>query len=105
MYIRIDLLNPCSIEFSESFPNSSDAIVLRIEDNQVWRCNSGDWQLVYESKSTITTFYRMCELVTTVMAMHSENLLREHCGQAQAYTEQAFSEIIDEMQILMGSRQ
>jgi len=102
MYIRVDLLNPCNIEFSESYPNSCDAIVLRIADNQVWRCNSGDWQLVYESKST---FYRIFELTATVMAMHSENLLREHRGEAQAYTESAFMELVDEMQILTAAKQ
>lgn len=105
MYIRVDLLNPCNIEFSESYPNSCDAIVLRIEDNRVWRYNNGDWQLVYESKTAITTFYRIFELVTTVMAMHSENLLREHRGEAQAYSESAFMEIVDEMQILMAGKQ
>ena len=104
MYIRIDLLNPRNVAFSETFPSSTAAIVFRIEDNQVHLHSNGDWTPVYTSKSTISTFYRVAELMTKVMAMHAENLLREQAGESPAYPGDAYDQIIEQMQVLIAAK-
>lgn len=105
MYIKINTLNPRDISFSENFPNPVGAIVLRVEDNQVWRYSNGDWIEEYQSKSMITSYYRMCELMTQVMAMHAENLQRESEGSSPAYVENDFADLCEQMNIIAASRQ
>jgi hypothetical protein len=98
MYIRISAINPRDITFTDVFPNTVDAIVFRIEDNRVWRLTVSEWSLVYESKSSITAFYQMCMLMSQCMAMHAENLQREHGG----FSEATFAEIVEKMQLIVA---
>ena len=96
-------MNPRDISFSENFPNPVGAIVLRIEDNQVYRHSNGDWIAEYESKSTITNYYRCCELMLQAMAMHAENLQRESEGSSPAYVEEDFSDLCEQMDVIAAS--
>ena len=103
MYVKINIINPRDISFSETFPSSQNAIILRIEDNQVYTYSNGEWIVVYQSKSIISTFFRISELMMQAMAMHAENLQQEHIGESPAYSRNAYDQIVEQMQILIAA--